>query len=148
MILSLGDFAPAISLPDQSGKQHSLSDDRGQWVLLYFYPKDDTSGCTAEACGFRDRFAELQGKVTVIGVSADPVESHEKFAEKYQLTFTLLSDPDRMAISAYGATKEELGKRVSFLIDPEGKIAKIYRNVDTEKHAGEIIEELGIVSEE
>lgn len=146
-----GTIAPEFALPDQEGRIHRLSDYRGKWVVLYFYPKDDTPGCTKEACGFRDRMGDLQelGAV-VLGVSADGVESHKRFAEKYGLNFPLLADPERQAILAYGAwgKKNLYGKeyegvlRQTFLIDPEGRIAKVWRKVSPEGHAEEVAEVL------
>ncbi|MFN4070351.1 MAG: thioredoxin-dependent thiol peroxidase [Thermus caldifontis] len=149
--MELGTLAPDIALPDQEGRIHRLSDYRGRWVVLYFYPKDDTPGCTKEACGFRDRMGDLQelGAV-VLGVSADDVESHKRFAEKYGLNFPLLADPERQAILAYGAwgKKNLYGKeyegvlRQTFLIDPEGRIAKVWKKVSPEGHAEEVAEAL------
>lgn len=146
-----GTVAPDFGLPDQEGRVHRLSDYRGRWVVLYFYPKDDTPGCTKEACGFRDRMGDLQelGAV-VLGVSADDVESHKRFAEKYGLNFPLLADPERQAILAYGAwgKKNLYGKeyegvlRQTFLIDPEGRIAKVWKKVSPEGHAEEVAEAL------
>jgi peroxiredoxin Q/BCP len=148
---SLNSAAPDFKLPDQDGKEHSLSYHRGSWVLLYFYPKDDTPGCTKEACSIRDSFpalGELSAKV--FGVSTDSVASHKKFAEKYGLPFTLLADEDKTVVKAYGVwgKKNFMGKeyegtlRTSFLIDPKGNIAKIYENVKPEKHAEEVIFDL------
>ncbi|WP_041438586.1 MULTISPECIES: thioredoxin-dependent thiol peroxidase [Thermus] len=146
-----GTAAPDFALPDQEGRIHRLSDYRGKWVVLYFYPKDDTPGCTKEACGFRDRMRDLQelGAV-VLGVSADDVQSHKRFAEKYGLNFPLLADPERKVILAYGAwgKKNLYGKeyegvlRQTFLIDPEGRIAKVWRKVSPEDHAEEVAEAL------
>ncbi|WP_105318250.1 thioredoxin-dependent thiol peroxidase [Thermus tenuipuniceus] len=146
-----GTAAPDFALPDQEGRIHRLSDYRGKWVVLYFYPKDDTPGCTKEACGFRDRMGDLQelGAV-VLGVSADDVQSHKRFAEKYALNFPLLADPERGVILAYGAwgKKNLYGKeyegvlRQTFLIDPEGRIAKVWRKVSPEDHAEEVAEAL------
>ncbi|TBH20030.1 thioredoxin-dependent thiol peroxidase [Thermus thermamylovorans] len=146
-----GTAAPDFALPDQEGRTHRLSDYRGRWVVLYFYPKDDTPGCTKEACGFRDRMGDLVALgAVVLGVSADDVESHRRFAEKYGLNFPLLSDPGRQAILAYGAwgKKNLYGKeyegvlRQTFLIDPEGRIAKVWRKVSPEGHAEEVAEAL------
>src|SRR3990167_8144531 len=103
MKIKLGDMAPVFSLPDQNGKTHNLSDYKGKWVLLYFYPKDDTPGCTKEACGIRDSFGQLSTMAEVVGISRDSVKSHKKFADKYGLPFTLLSDPEAKVIKAYGA---------------------------------------------
>ena len=132
---TVGQSAPDFSLPDQHATVHSLSAERGTWVLLYFYPKDDTPGCTAEACGFRDQFETLRERgVVVFGISADSVESHRKFSEKFSLPFPLLSDSEKTVIDAYGAWGEKsfMGKkysgilRISYLIDPNGMIAKAY----------------------
>ena len=146
--LKEGDLAPDFELPDQNGETHSLSRHRGEWILLYFYPKDDTPGCTKEACGIRDAYADFkENKIKVFGVSVDSVESHGKFAEKYALPFTLLSDADKKAVNEYGVygKKKFMGReyqgtlRTSFLIDPEGRIAKIYEDVKPEAHAEEIL---------
>lgn len=108
-------------------------------MLLYFYPKDDTPGCTKEACGFRDAFGDLRQTVQVIGVSKDSQQSHSRFAQKYQLPFPLLADTDQMIIGAYGADGEAFPKRTSFLINPQGAVAKIYEKIDCQAHAGEIL---------
>ena len=143
--------APDFSLPDQDGKVHKLSDYKGQWVLLYFYPKDDTSGCTLEACTITEEFANFQKlKAKVLGVSIDSVASHKKFAEKYNLPFTLLADVDKKVVEKYKvwAQKSMYGRkymgtlRTSFLIDPQGKIAKVYEKVKPAEHAGEVLEDL------
>ena len=147
----VGQAAPEFTLLDQSGQSHRLSAYRGQWVLIYFYPKDDTPGCTKEACGIRDRFAELKKlKAVVLGISADSVESHQKFAGKFDLPFPLLADTQKQVVQAYGVwgPKSFMGKsylginRSSFLIDPQGRIAKIYPKVKPEEHASEILQEL------
>ena len=149
--MEVGTLAPDFALPDQEGRTHRLSDYRGRWVVLYFYPKDDTPGCTKEACGFRDQMGSLKAlDAVVLGVSADDVESHKRFAEKYGLNFPLLADPERKVIGAYGAwgTKNLYGKEVegvlrqTFLIDPEGRIAKVWRKVSPEGHALEVAEAL------
>lgn len=149
--MEAGSLAPDFALPDQDGRLHRLADYRGRWVVLYFYPKDDTPGCTKEACGFRDRMGDLQDLgAVVLGVSADGVESHKRFAEKYGLNFPLLADPERQAILAYGAwgKKNLYGKeyegvlRQTFLIDPEGRIAKVWRKVSPEGHVEEVAEAL------
>lgn len=132
---------------------HRLSEYRGRWVVLYFYPKDDTPGCTKEACGFRDEKGRLEALgAVVLGVSADGVESHRAFAEKHHLNFPLLADPKKEAISAYGAwgKKNLYGKeyegvlRQTFLIDPEGRIAKVWRKVNPEGHAEEVAKALEV----
>ncbi len=144
--------APDFSLEDQDGTVRSLKDYAGKWVVLYFYPKDDTPGCTQEACSFRDErdaIAEF-GNAEVIGVSKDSVKSHKKFAEKHSLNFTLLSDPDHVAAEAYDSWKlkkfmgrEYMGmERNTFIISPAGEIAKEYRGVNPKNHAREIITDL------
>lgn len=143
-----GDPAPDFTLPDQRGRQHALSDYRGQWLLLYFYPKDGTPGCTKEACGIRDHFGRFEDLDTaVLGVSPDSVKSHREFAEEHDLPFTLLADAERKVVNQYGvwgaATIDgeeiETTHRVSFLIDPDGEIARVYGDVDPEAHATEVI---------
>ncbi len=150
MKLKIGQVAPDFNLPDQDSKIHKLSDYRGQWVLLYFYPKDDTPGCTKEACAIRDNFPDFKKiKVKVLGLSADSVKSHKKFSEKYSLPFTILADEGEEVLKKYGvwAKKKMMGReyygtlRTSFLIDPKGKIAKIYEKVKPEIHAQEVLEE-------
>ncbi len=137
-----GQQAPDFTAVDQDGVLHSIEQYRGRWLLLYFYPKDDTPGCTKEACGFRDAFADLKPYVTVLGVSADSTESHRKFAEKYRLTFPLLSDSERSMIESYGANGQTFAKRSSFLINPEGKISKIYPTVEPERHPADVLEDV------
>ncbi len=147
----IGAKAPSFSLPDQTGKVHALKDYLGQWVLLYFYPKDDTPGCTVEACTLRDNFPAFKKlKIAVLGVSVDPVKSHKKFAEKYELPFTLLADEEKKVVAAYGVwgQKKFMGReymgtmRHSFLISPEGKIKKIYLEVKPALHAEEVLADL------
>ncbi len=146
-ILKIGDDAPTFTLPDSQGNQVNLNDYKGQWLVLYFYPKDDTPGCTTEACHFRDDFKLLESLgAKVVGVSIDDSFSHKKFAEKYNLPFPLLSDASGEVASRYGALNNflviKLAKRYTYLINPQGKIAKIYLSVDTSKHSQEIIEDL------
>jgi peroxiredoxin Q/BCP len=146
-ILKIGDDAPTFSLPGGEGKQVNLIDYKGKWVVLYFYPKDDTPGCTREACQFRDDFKILEALgAKVIGVSVDDSFSHKKFAEKYNLPFPLLSDASGEVADRYGALNNflviKLAKRYTYLINPQGKIAKIYLSVDTSRHSQEIIEDL------
>jgi len=147
--------ASPFSLPDQDGAVRSLSDYTGKWIVLYFYPKDDTPGCTKEACGFRDLGAEYQKQgVVVLGVSKDSVASHKKFAEKHRLSFPLLSDEGTETIKMYGAWGEKkfLGKtfdgvlRKTFLINPEGEIVKTYDKVDVFSHAKDILKEIPTLS--
>ncbi len=144
--------APDFNLLDQNGDAHTLKEYAGRWLVIYFYPKDDTPGCTKEACTFRDArdaIAEF-GNAHVIGISKDSVKSHKKFAEKHSLNFTLLSDPDHTTIDAFGAwqKKKFLGReymgimRNTYLVTPEGKIAKTYENVTPATHAAEIIKDL------
>ena len=147
--------APDFNLPDQDGKQHTLTDYRGQWVVLYFYPKDSTPGCTTEACSFRDQRDEIAqlGGAVVIGVSTDSVASHKKFATNNHLNFTLLSDPGHQTISAYSSwksrrflSKEFMGtERNTFIINPEGEIVKRYLGVDPKSHSQEIINDLKLL---
>lgn len=146
-----GTKAPAFSLPDQDGKIHKLSQYAGKWVLLYFYPKDDTPGCTIEACTIRDQFQDFKKiKAVVLGVSKDSVESHRKFADAYNLPFTLLSDIEKEVIQKYGVWGEKnmMGKkymgvkRSSFLIGPDGKIRVVYENVKPPKHALEVLQDI------
>lgn len=150
-LLREGEQAPDFTLPDQDGKEHSLSDYRGQWVLLYFYPKDDSPGCTVEACAIRDQYQYFKAMNTIIlGVSTDSVASHRQFANKYELPFTLLSDVNKEVVGRYGVfgEKKYMGKvymgtkRISFLINPEGRITRVYENVKPETHAGQVTSDL------
>lgn len=143
-----GTKAPAFSLKGDDGKTVKLSELKGKPVVLYFYPKDDTPGCTKEACNFRDRHSELTGLgAVVLGVSADSLESHQKFKTKYDLNFHLLSDPDHKVAEKYGAYREKnmYGKksmgivRSTFLIDSEGKLAKVWRSVKVDGHDEKVI---------
>ena len=146
--LQAGDPAPEFSADTNGGGHVSLADFRGKPVILYFYPKDDTPGCTKEACAFRDQFAGFQKKgAIVLGVSTDPVKAHDKFVEKFKLPFTLLADVDKKIVSAYGVWGEKtfMGRkymgthRVTFLIGPDGRIQKIWPLVKPESHAAEIL---------
>lgn len=150
-MLETGTKAPDFTLLDKDGKSVSLSDFLGKKVVLYFYPKDNTPGCTRQACAFAGAYAEFQSKgVEVIGISKDSVASHTKFAEKYSLPFVLLSDPDLIAIKAYGVWQEKkmCGKvsmgvvRTTFIIDEAGKIEKIMPKVKPDTNASEILEAL------
>lgn len=145
---STGHKAPHFSLPDQAGTLHSLTDYVGRWVLLYFYPKDNTSGCTTEACEMRDSFSAFkENNIIVLGVSTDSIESHASFAEQLNLPFPLLADTDKAVVNEYGVWVEKVnyGKkymgiiRTTFLITPDGAIAKIYEHVKPEGHANEIL---------
>lgn len=140
--LNQGTTAPNFSAPDQDEKLRTRAEFKGKWLLLYFYPKDFTSGCTVEACSIRDNFNELGKLVTVLGISADSVESHKKFIEKHQLLFSLLADPERKMINAFGANGIIFPKRTTFLIHPDGHIAKIYEKVQPATHATEILSDL------
>lgn len=143
----VGDPAPDFRLPDQAGKPHTLNDYLGQWVVLYFYPKDDTPGCTQQACAFRDDFRTLTALgAQVLGISVDDSASHAAFARKYHLPFPLLADGDGAVAQRYGALRNlgivKFAKRYTFLINPQGVIVQIYRSVDTARHSQEIITDL------
>jgi len=149
-MLQIGTLAPDFTLLDQNGKEHLLSYHKGNYVLIYFYPKDDTPGCTKEACTIRDLYKDFESNgVKVFGVSADTPESHKKFAEKFDLPFTLLSDPKREVIEKYGAEKEIFGnkgtKRISYLIGKDGKILKAYDKVDPTTHGAEILKDIYVL---
>ena len=142
-----GQVAPEFNLPDQTGTPHTLKQYAGQWLVLYFYPKDDTPGCTQEACSFRDDLRKLTALgAQVIGVSVDDTASHAKFAARYHLPFPLLADKDGAVAASYGALRNfgvvKFAKRYTFLIDPQGKIAQTYLKVDTSRHSDEIIRDL------
>jgi thioredoxin-dependent peroxiredoxin len=142
-----GQPAPGFTLPDQTGKPHALKDYAGRWVVLYFYPKDDTPGCTKEACSFRDDLRQLEKLgAQIIGVSVDDSDSHAKFAQKYHLPFPLLADKDGKVADSYGALTNlgliKIAKRYTFLIGTDGRIAKVYLSVDTSRHSQEIIDDL------
>lgn len=148
MKITQGDAAPHFSLPDQTGQMRDLKSYLGSWVLLYFYPKDDTPGCTLEACSIRDNWKPFQAAgITVVGVSTDGVTSHKKFTHRYKLPFTLLADEDKTMVKAYGVygKKKFMGReymgtnRMSFLINPEGKVAKVYEKVKPTEHALEVL---------
>ncbi|HTV84596.1 MAG TPA: peroxiredoxin [Dyella sp.] len=143
----VGQAAPAFRLQDQNGHWRAPSDYHGRWLVLYFYPKDFTPGCTTEVCAFRDNLAKLrQAGADVVGVSLDDVKSHEEFAAKYHVPFPLLSDANRQVAISYGVLTSAVGfhfaRRTTFLIDPSGKIAKIYREVDPEKNSAEVLSDL------
>ena len=150
-MLAVGTKAPDFTLPDQNGKLHSLADYRGKRVILYFYPKDNTSGCTKQACGFSDRYPQFTEKgVEILGVSKDSVESHKKFEEKYGLAFTLLADPERKVLEAYDVWKEKknYGKvtmgvvRTTYLIDEKGVIIRANDRVKAAEDPGNMLGEL------
>lgn len=145
--LETGDTAPDFQLSDQHGKTQQLADYRGQWVVLYFYPRDDTPGCTKEACAFRDDYKTISAQNTqVLAISVDSRESHHDFANKYNLPFPLLVDHDGKIAKKYQALMSlgfiKLAKRHSFIIDPNGKIQKIYRKVDAASHSKQILDDL------
>ncbi|WP_297528971.1 peroxiredoxin [Thiohalobacter sp.] len=142
-----GELAPDFSLPGQDGRLHALADYRGHWLVLYFYPKDDTPGCTREACAFRDGLVELgQLDARVVGVSVDDADSHRAFAERHGLPFPLLSDTSGEVAARYGALWAlgplKFARRHSFLIDPQGRLRRIYRRVDPDRHFRELVEGL------
>lgn len=142
-----GTAAPAFRLQDQNGHWRSPADYRGHWLVLYFYPKDFTPGCTTEVCTFRDDIAKLrQAGADVVGVSLDDVKSHAEFAEKYHVPFPLLSDAERTVATAYGVLTSRMGmhyaRRTTFLIDPQGHIAKVYTDVDPEKNSAQVLADL------
>lgn len=154
MALQIGDPAPDFRLPDQEGNAVGLADLRGQRVVIYFYPKDDTPGCTKEACNFRDRWANFEAHgIKVLGISKDNAASHGKFINKYNLPFTLLTDPEpcpvATAYESYGLKKfmgrESMGMmRHTFVVDPEGRLEKIYLKVKAEEMADQILSDLGL----
>jgi len=153
--IAAGTRAPDITLPDQDGTIQNLADRRGKWVLVYFYPRDDTPGCTVEACGVRDAWSEFRAHdIEVFGISADSAKRHRKFADKFELPFTLLADEEKKVIRAYGAwgKKKFMGRefdgilRQSFLINPTGKIAKIYPKVKPADHAAEVLADVQALS--
>ena len=154
MALQIGDLAPSFTLPDESGQMVSLEAQRGSRVVLYFYPKDDTPGCTKEACNFRDQWGAFEKQaITVLGISKDGASSHAKFIAKYDLPFTLLSDAEPCSVAtAYGSygLKKFMGKeymgmmRHTFVVDAEGKLEKLYLKVKAETMADQILSDLGL----
>ncbi len=152
MPIAAGHVAPDFSLPTDTGDPLTLSSLRGQWVVLYAYPKDDTSGCTTEACEFRDLFPKFKkGKAVILGISPDSVKSHQKFKAKYELPFTLLADEEKVALQAYDIWKEKsmygrkyMGvERTTFVIDPDGRIARVFEKVKPAGHAEEVMAAIG-----
>jgi peroxiredoxin Q/BCP len=147
-VLEAGMPAPAFRLQDQSGAWHTLSEYHGHWLVLYFYPKDDTPGCTTQACEFRDNiFAFKKLDAVVVGVSVDDVASHKDFAEEHSLPFTLLADSTKQTAASYGVLRNALGimeiaSRETFIIDPEGRIAKHYTAVDPKGHSQAVLADL------
>ena len=149
MVLEIGTQAPPFKIEDSQGKMHSLSDYEGQTVVLYFYPKDDTPGCTKEACSFRDSYQDFkEAGVEVIGISPDSTQSHNKFADKYELPFILLSDPDHKVCEAYGVwgLKKYMGReyegvyRTTYVVGPSGEIKRVFENVKPSDHSQEVLE--------
>lgn len=143
----IGASAPTFRLQDQNGHWHTPADFQGQWLVLYFYPKDFTPGCTTQVCTFRDDIAALrQAGAKVVGVSLDDVKSHAEFAQKYHVPFPLLADSEHHAATAYGVLVSRMGthyaKRTTFLIDPHGRIAKVYADVDPEQNASQVLADL------
>jgi len=154
MTLAIGDYAPDFTLPDANGKPIQLQDFRGQWVVLYFYPRDNTPGCTKEACGFRDQYNTYQAsQVVILGVSGDDTQSHQKFIKKQNLPFYLLSDLELEVAKVYEAygPKKFMGKeyegiyRHTFVINPAGKLAKMYRKVKAADHATDVLQDLELL---
>jgi len=150
--LEVGDTAPSFSLKDQNNLTHQLGDYTGKWVVLYFYPKDDTPGCTTQACDFRDAVKRIiASKSVVFGISLDSVESHKKFSDKNNLPFSLLSDNKGKVAKQYNSLNNFLGyksaKRNTFIISPEGKIAKIYLSVDPKTHSEMVLSDLSILQD-
>ncbi len=148
----VGAAAPDFDLPDQNGERHTLKEYAGKWLVLYFYPKDDTPGCTQEACAFRDDLHKLAALgAQVVGISVDDSASHAEFAKKYHLPFPLLADQSAEVAARYGALMNlgffKIARRYTFLIDPQGKVAKVYQKVETSKHSTEIIEDLKKLTE-
>lgn len=150
-MLSIDSKAPNFTLPNQLDKPISLSDFLGKWVIVYFYPKDDTPGCTTEACNFRDDMDQLiEANVEILGISKDNVTSHKKFADKYNLNFNILADPERTVIESYGAWQEKsmYGKkymgiqRMTYIIDPTGTVRHLYPKVTPNGHAKEILKQI------
>jgi len=155
MTVQEGAIAPDFTLLASNGKNVSLSDFRGKWVVLYLYPKDDTSGCTREACSFRDNIKKLESLgAVVIGVSPDDLKSHDRFINKYSLPFLLLSDPDHKVAELYGVWKEKnmYGRKImgiqrsTFLIAPDGRLHKAWRKVKVDTHVDEVLDELKLVA--
>lgn len=145
MALPVGAHAPGFTVKDTNGNTVSLADYAGKTVVLYFYPKDDTPGCTKEACSFRDSYSAYQGKdIVVLGVSRDDEASHQAFTQKFNLPFPLLADVDGILTKAYDVDGGGYAKRVTYVIDGDGKIAKVYDSVKTETHATDILADLGL----
>jgi peroxiredoxin Q/BCP len=147
----VGKPAPDFNLPDQLGQRHTLREYRGKWLVLYFYPKDDTPGCTKEACSFRDDLDQLSKLgASIVGVSVDDSESHAAFAKKYHLQFPLLADKGAETARRYGASVDLLmmkfARRYTFLIDPKGNVRRVYLSVDTSRHSKQILDDLKMLT--
>ncbi|HIC40496.1 MAG TPA: peroxiredoxin [Piscirickettsiaceae bacterium] len=145
--IQLGQSAPNFTLIDQHNTQHTLGDYQGQWVVLYFYPKDDTPGCTTEACSFRDAINHIVAKRAIVfGISLDDVESHQQFSKKNKLPFSILSDPGGKVAKQYDSLADywivKFAKRNSFIVNPAGNIVKIYKGVDPQTHVQEVLKDL------
>jgi peroxiredoxin Q/BCP len=143
----VGSDAPSFNLQDQNGDWHTLADYHGQWLAIYFYPRDDTPGCTTEACNFRDNIYAFKAiGAAVVGISVDDVDSHKEFSDKYKLPFTILADEDGKIAKAYDVLRDykllKLASRQSFLISPEGKVAKHYADVDPDTHTDEVLTDI------
>ena len=143
----VGAAAPAFKLQDQNGDWHQLSDFQGSWLAIYFYPRDDTPGCTTEACNFRDNFYAFKAiGAEVVGISVDDVDSHKEFSTKYKLPFTLLADESGETADAYGVLRDwkliQIASRQSFLVNPQGVIVKHYEEVDPDTHTQEVLSDL------
>lgn len=144
---AVGSVAPGFELMDQNGKMHTLDSYQGKWLAMYFYPRDDTPGCTTEACSFRDNIFAFQAiGANVVGISVDDVKSHKKFSDKYNLPFTILADESGETSKAYGVLRDfklmKIASRQSFIIGPDGKIAKHYEKVDPATHTQEVLADL------
>ena len=144
---ALGTEAPGFNLQDQNGEWHNLNDYRGEWLAVYFYPRDDTPGCTTEACSFRDNIHAFEAiGAKVVGVSVDDVESHKEFSEKYKLPFTILADKGGEVSNAYGVLRDyklmKIASRQSFIVNPDGNVAKHYEKVDPDTHTNEVLADL------
>lgn len=145
MVLAVGTKAPNFTVKDTNGNAVSLSDFSGKTVVLYFYPKDDTPGCTKEACSFRDNYSAYQGKdIVVLGVSMDNEASHQQFTEKFNLPFPLLADVDALLTNSFDVSGGGYSKRVTYVIDGTGTIIKVYDSVKTDTHATDILADLGM----
>ena len=150
--IEVGQTAPDFTLQDQHNQSISLSAQQGKWVVLYFYPKNDTPGCTTEACSFRDNINRLiTQQATILGVSVDSVSNHQDFSKKYKLPFSLLADEDGKVARQYDALLDlklfKFAKRHSFIIDPQGKVARVYRDVDPQTHVVEVLKDLKVMQQ-